>query len=270
MIKDLLKQYLKDLIKRPFYAIYERRLSRKAKTWSLPKHIGIIMDGNRRFARDSKWGKIIDGHEQGADKLREVLDWIYDFHIPVITVWSFSLDNFDRSLEEVEDLMKLIERRTKGVVHDEEVHKNKIKVRFIGQRDKLPQSLQDAIQHTEQVTGNYDQYVLNVAVAYGGREEIMDALRQYVKDNAKNGRNTEDVIDSMQAKDIESYLYTSGQPDPDLIIRTSGEVRLSGFLLWQSAYSEYYFCDTHWPIFRKIDLLRALRAYHVRQRRYGK
>jgi short-chain Z-isoprenyl diphosphate synthase len=199
-----------------------------------------------------------------------MLDWCFELNIPVVTVWGFSLDNFKRDDSEVNSLFELFERKTREMVTSRDLHDNQVRVRFIGRRDLLPESLQDAIREVECATGKYQKFVLNIALAYGGREEIADAFREYLNHEQRNGRSLEDAIEDFNPKVLERYLYTSGLPEPDLIIRTSGEVRLSGFMLWQSANSEYYFCDTHWPAFRKIDFLRALRSYDQRQRRFGR
>jgi short-chain Z-isoprenyl diphosphate synthase len=255
---------LSEVVQRPFYPIYERLLTASADTWRKPQHIGIIMDGNRRFARNLGASDVALGHRVGADKLREMLDWCFERNIPVVTVWGFSIDNFQRDGDEVNALFELFERKTREMVTSRDLHDNQVRVRFIGRRDLLPESLQDAIREVETVTGKYQRFILNIALAYGGREEIADAFRE------RNGRSLDDAIQEFTPKVLERYLYTSGLPEPDLIIRTSGEVRLSGFMLWQSANSEYYFCDTHWPAFRKIDFLRALRSYDLRQRRFGR
>jgi short-chain Z-isoprenyl diphosphate synthase len=267
---NLLWARAKNLIKRPFYSLYLHRLREEAHTWTLPRHIGIVMDGNRRFARNYGFQSAIEGHTRGAEKLHEVLDWCYDLGIPTVTVWCFSLDNFQRSAAEVEALFRLFETKTREIGRDREVHDNKIRVRYIGQIELLPESLQKEIREVEEATSGYDQYVLNIAMAYGGREEIIEAVRRYLEARRDEGESVEEIVDGLESAAIEPYLYTSGQPEPDLIIRTSGEVRLSGFLLWQSAYSEYYFCDTFWPAFREIDLLRAVRSFDQRQRRYGR
>jgi short-chain Z-isoprenyl diphosphate synthase len=261
---------LSELVQRPFYPIYERLLTASADTWRKPQHIGIIMDGNRRFARNLGAQNVAFGHQVGADKLREMLDWCFERNIPVVTVWGFSLDNFNRDDEEVQQLFELFERKTREMVTSPDLHDNQVRVRFIGRRHLFPESLQDAIREVENATGHYQRFVLNIALAYGGREEIADAFRDYLSHEQKNGRTLSDAITEFTPKVLERYLYTSGLPEPDLIIRTSGEVRLSGFMLWQSANSEYYFCDTHWPAFRKIDFLRALRSYDQRQRRFGR
>lgn len=261
---------LSDLVQRPFYPVYERFLTAAAETWRKPQHIGIIMDGNRRFARKLGASSVAFGHQMGADKLREMLDWCFERNIPVVTVWGFSLENFQRDSEEVAQLLELFERKTLEMVTSPDLHDNQVRVRFIGRRDLLPESLQEAIRKVEHATAHYDRFVLNIALAYGGREEIADAFRDYLTHAKKTGKSLDAVIDDFNPKALERYLYTSGLPEPDLIIRTSGEVRLSGFMLWQSANSEYYFCDTNWPAFRKIDFLRALRSYDQRQRRFGR
>ncbi len=261
---------VKSLIKWPFYVVYQRRLESKLDTWRLPEHIGLIMDGNRRFAREQRLGTVSAGHFRGAEKLWEVLNWCYDARVSTVTVWSMSLDNFKRSADEVQALFDLFEEKTRELSRHDEVHRKQVRVRFLGQMELLPENLQTAIRETEAVTSGYDRYRLNIAMAYGGREEIESAFRNYLLDAAALGKSLDEAADEFGGASIEPYLYTRGQPEPDLILRTSGEIRLSGFLLWQSTYSEYYFCDTHWPALRKIDLLRALRAYSGRQRRRGR
>jgi short-chain Z-isoprenyl diphosphate synthase len=259
-----------DVARAPFDRLYERWLESQAATWRMPRHIGIIMDGNRRFARALGVSDVSLGHRVGADKLREILDWFFEHDIPVVTVWGFSLDNFNRDTEEVRTLLELFEIKTREMLESPDVHDNHVRVRFIGRRDLLPASLQDAIAAIEHATASYDRFVLNIALAYGGREELSDAFRDYLVHERASGKSLDQAIESFHPKAIERYLYTSGLPEPDLIIRTSGEVRMSGFLMWQSAYSEYYFCDTNWPAFRKMDFLRALRSYDERQRRFGR
>jgi short-chain Z-isoprenyl diphosphate synthase len=259
-----------DAFSTPFYRMYERWLNAQATTWRMPKHIGIIMDGNRRFARMFGASDISYGHKLGADKLREMLDWCFEHQIAVVTVWGFSLDNFNRDSEEVRGLLKLFEQKTREMVDSPDLHDNQVRVRFIGRRDLLPQSLQDTMADVERATGHYQRFVLNIALAYGGREELADAFREYLVQQLRTGKDLEQAVEGFSHKAVERFLYTSGLPEPDLIIRTSGEVRMSGFLMWQSAYSEYYFCDTNWPAFRKIDFLRALRSYDDRQRRFGR
>ncbi len=261
---------LKGWIKAPFYTLYERRLSHQVADWKLPRHIGVIMDGNRRFARSAGLPSVSQGHLQGAEKLWDVLSWCYDTGVDTVTVWSFSLDNFNRDDKEVRSLLELFETKTRELAEHTEVHGKQVRVRYIGEIGLLPESLQDAIRTAEEATASYDRYRLNIAMAYGGREEITEAFRRFLRDRASTGDSIEEITNELDADTIGRYLYTSGQPEPDLILRTSGEIRLSGFLLWQSAYSEYYFSDANWPALRRIDFLRALRAYNDRQRRFGR
>lgn len=261
---------LSDSVQRPFYAVYERFLASRADSWRRPQHIGIVMDGNRRFARMLGASDVAYGHRLGADKLREMLDWCFEQEIPVVTVWGFSLDNFHRDSDEVRSLLKLFEIKTLEMVDSPDLHRNRVRVRFIGKLDLLPESLRNAIRKVESATAHYDGFVLNIALAYGGREEISDAFLEYLHQKERAGRNLADAIADFSPKALERYLYTSGLPEPDLLIRTSGEVRMSGFMLWQGAHSEYYFCDTNWPAFRRIDFLRALRSFDQRQRRFGR
>ena len=266
----LLWRLFKDLVKRPFYSFYLRRLRAKSRTWKHPRHVGMIMDGNRRFARQAGLASPIVGHRLGAEKLQEVFRWCRDSDIGVVTVWCFSLENFQRSASEVEELLRLFEDKTREMADGTHVHEHRVRVRYIGRLELLPDSLRHEIRRVEEATAGYRQLQLNIAMAYGGREEIADAFRQHIAERTAAGEPIAEVLENLDAHSIDSYLYTSGQPEPDLILRTSGEVRLSGFLLWQSAFSEFYFCDTNWPAFREIDFLRALRSYDERQRRFGR
>ncbi len=260
----------RELLLAPFYMVYRRQLEAQLPTWRIPNHIGIIMDGNRRYARGRNMASPLLGHLKGADKLEEVLNWCEEAGVTVVTVWMFSLDNFKRDPAEVSGLMALFERKFLELVTHPRIHRNQIRVRSLGQTEFLPDSVQNAIRDAEEATRHYTRRVLNVGVAYGGREEILDAFRLFLKDQEAQGRSLGEIAAMLRAEDIEPYLYTSHVPDPDLIIRTSGEIRLSGFLLWQSVYSEFYFCDSDWPDFRKIDFLRALRDYNHRKRRFGR
>ncbi len=264
------RQRAKELIKFPFYKLYERRLLADVGNWVLPQHIGIIMDGNRRFARELGFSTVSQGHLRGAEKLWDVLSWCYEVGVPVVTVWSFSLDNFERDTGEVEALLELFEEKTRELAEHEDVHSNQIRVSYLGEIERLPEGLQSAIREAESATESYDRYRLNIAMAYGGRQEITGAFKRCIRERLDSGTDIEKVLDELEPSAIQPYLYTSGQPEPDLILRTSGEIRLGGFLLWQSAYSEYYFCEANWPALRKIDLLRALRTYGGRERRLGR
>ena len=252
------------------YRLYERRLLAGIRQQSPPRHIGLILDGNRRFARQLGLADIIQGHERGAAKLEEALEWFEDLGIPMVTIWILSTENLMRPPEELEGLLSLIERKMRETAVDPKIHRRQVRIRAIGQLDLLPPSLQDAIRAAEEATADYENFVLNVAVGYGGRQEVVNAVRSLLRDWGGRGMSLGEIADRLTSDAIGEYLYTYDLPDPDLIIRTSGEVRLSGFLLWQSAYSEYYFCDAYWPAFRRIDLLRAIRNYQQRRRRFGR
>lgn len=240
------------------------RILKEIKKHATPHHLAIIMDGNRRAAR--QLGAIPTvGHMLGRDKLEEVLDWCLELDIRVLTVYAFSTENFNRDNEEVQLLMDLFEKNYRDLADDERVHQHKIKVQTIGRLDLLPEPVQEAARHAEERTKDHDQFHLNVAVAYGGREELIGAMRQI----ARKVQTNEMAPDDITADTVQQHLYTGDLPDPDLVLRTSGEERISNFLLWQAAYAELYFADVYWPDLRKKDFLRAIRSYQQRQRRYG-
>ena len=247
------------------YHQYERRLLHQVKSGTMPHHVAIIMDGNRRFAKEIGLGNTLDGHEKGREKLEEVLEWCLEVGVHILTVYAFSTENIKRPTEEIQHLMHLFAENFRRVGDDPRVHQNKIKISVFGDRELLPDDVQDAIRYAEDRTKDYDAYRFNLAVAYGGREEILGAIRDVVAD-ANAGKVTPGDINE---KFFSRRLYTADLPDPDLVLRTSGEERISNFLLWQLAYSELVFVDVYWPGFRKIDFLRALRSYQQRQRRYG-
>lgn len=247
------------------YSAYEKKLLREVRQGPVPKHIAIIMDGNRRFALGMGMDTA-DGHLKGRDKLEEVLEWGREVGIKILTVYAFSTENTNRSKDEVETLMKLFEENFYSLADDERVHKYGIRVQAIGDRTLLPKYLIKAITHAEDRTKKYNNYIFNIALAYGSRHEMLDAI----KGIAKDVRDNKLKIDDIDEKVFASKLYTGDMPDPDLILRTSGELRISNFLLWQLAYSELYFTDIFWPGFRKIDFLRAIRSFQLRRRRYGK
>jgi tritrans,polycis-undecaprenyl-diphosphate synthase [geranylgeranyl-diphosphate specific] len=249
------------------YKLYEKWLWYQVKDEKKPEHVAIILDGNRRWAAHKALISWI-GHRHGADKIDELMDWCIELEVKFITLYAFSTENFRRPPKEVEEIMKLIEEKLYSILENERIHENKIRVKAIGRVDLLPKSTQEVIQRVEDTTKMYDERFLNVAVAYGGRAEIVDATKK-IATKVKNGElKTEKINEKL----FEKYLYTAHMPkqDADLIIRTSGEERLSGFLSWQSAYSELCFVDVNWPEFRLIDLLRAVRTYQRRKRRFGK
>lgn len=233
----------------------------------MPNHIALILDGNRRWAISHGLPPWL-GHRKGADKVEELLNWCLELGIKTVTLYVFSTENFHRPKREVEELMKLFEECLERLLKDERIYKHEVKVKAIGRIHLLPPRIQELLKKVEEKTKNFDKFYLNIAIAYGGRAEITDAVRKIAYDVKMGKLKPEDINERI----IEHYLYTAHlpNPEPDLIIRTSGEERLSGFLLWQSAYSELCFLDVHWPDFRKIDLLRAIRTYQHRQRRFGR
>ncbi|HWP34181.1 MAG TPA: polyprenyl diphosphate synthase [Thermodesulfobacteriota bacterium] len=257
-------------MRRLLYRLYEARLQAQVARGEMPRHIGLILDGNRRYARQQGLRTIVEGHERGARKLEEVLGWLEALDIRMVTIWILSTENLSRDPEELNGLLTLIESKMRQIARDPRVHERRMRLRAIGQIERLPPSTREAIREAEAATRDYDAFFLNVAVGYGGRQEIVDAIKGLLRERAARGESLAEITERLSPEDIERHLYTYDLPDPDLIIRTSGEVRLSGFLLWQSAYSEYYFCDAYWPEFRRIDLLRAIRSYQQRQRRFGR
>jgi short-chain Z-isoprenyl diphosphate synthase len=269
-LAEVAVEQVKHHAKAAFYDLYLRKLQAELPSWQKPAHIGVVMDGNRRFAKAVGAASVVEGHHKGADKLDEVLGWCEEAGVRVVTVWGFSIDNFSRPTDEFNGLMSLFERKFLELVTDPRIHRDQIRVHSLGRVELLPEAVQHAIREAERATAHYERKVLNVGVAYGGREEIIDGFQSYLAAAERDGLSLREARERLSPASLSPHLYTSHVPDPDLIIRTSGEVRLSGFLLWQSAYSEFYFCDVHWPAFRKIDFLRALRAYHQRQRRFGR
>ncbi|MFO7618233.1 MAG: polyprenyl diphosphate synthase [Thermoplasmata archaeon] len=247
------------------YKQYEKRLLKEVLQLPPPKHVAIIMDGNRRFARELGLGPA-EGHKEGRNKLEEILNWGMEVGVKILTVYAFSSENLSRKKDEIDELMKLFEESFYKVADDKRVHKHRIRIRALGMIDILPEKVRKAIAHAEARTKDYDSYNLNLAIAYSGRAEIIQAIRE-IATKVKAG---EMEIAQIDEKTFSGYLYTKEFPDPDLILRTSGEVRVSNFLLWQLAYSELYFVDVYWPGFRKIDFLRAIRSYQQRARRFGK
>ena len=223
------------------------------------------MDGNRRYAEDL--GILPhEGHVKGKSTLENLSDWCRKLGIKHLTVYAFSLENFDRDEKELSPLMDLFEESFKNAGDDPRVHDNKVRVRAIGHREMLPNKVVKAIEYAESKTKDYEDFNYNLAVAYGGRQELVRSM-EMIAQKVKEGEIEPSEID---AKLISSSLYTSGLPDPDLILRTSGEERISNFLLWQIAYSELYFADVYWPDMRKIDFLRAIRSFQKRKRRLGR
>jgi tritrans,polycis-undecaprenyl-diphosphate synthase [geranylgeranyl-diphosphate specific] len=249
------------------YSIYSNKLEKEIKNENLPNHIAIILDGNRRWAKRSLVVKE-SGHFHGADTVEKLLDWCEELGIKIITLYVLSAENLARDDEELHYLYALIKERLEKLYNDPRIHRNKMRIKAIGRVELLPNSLKEILKKLEDITKDYDGHYLNIAIAYGGQNELVDAVKK-IATKIKDGSLT---IDSIDKEAIESSLYTSHLPQssPDMILRTSGEKRLSGFLIWQSAYSELVFMDIFWPEFRKIDLMRAIRTFQKRARRLGK
>ncbi len=242
---------------------YERRLAKRLPSDRLPHHVGVMIDGNRRWAA-AFGGGTAEGHRAGADRLLQFLGWCDEAGVRIVTVYLLSTDNLTRPPAELRPLMEIIENLAASIGST-----GRWRVHPIGSLDLLPAETARRLKEIEVATGNVDGLTVNIAVGYGGRRELADAVRSLLLEHADRGTSIEDLAEQLQVEHIAEHLYTRGQPDPDLVIRTSGEQRLSGFLLWQSAHAEFYFCEALWPDFRRVDFLRALRAYAARERRFG-
>jgi short-chain Z-isoprenyl diphosphate synthase len=247
------------------YSLYERRLRAQLVDRPIPRHVAIMIDGNRRWARAAGFDDVSQGHVMGARHIADLLDWCTETGVEHVTVWLLSTDNLRRPPDELEPLLQIIG----GVAHELSAPGKPWRVHAVGALDLLPAATAEALKEAEEKTAARTGLDVNVAVGYGGRREIADAVRSLLHEHAAAGTSIEELAEVIDVDHIAEHLYTKGQPDPDLVIRTSGEQRLSGFLLWQSVHSEFYFCDALWPDFRKVDFLRALRDYGARQRRYG-
>ena len=246
----------------PLYAAYARRLTRQLDASSVPRHVGVMLDGNRRWAK-ARGAGASEGHQAGADNIANLLSWCDEVGVEVVTLWLLSTDNLSRPASELEPLLRIIEETVRELVD------GGWRINPVGALDLLPAETARALKDAGEVTAGRDGLLVNVAVGYGGRREIADAVRSLLQAHATKGTTIEELAGILDVEHIAEHLYTAGQPDPDLVIRTSGEQRLGGFLLWQSAHSEFYFCEAYWPDFRRVDFLRAVRAYAERERRFG-
>jgi short-chain Z-isoprenyl diphosphate synthase len=250
---------LRDLV----YRVYARRLEASLSPADVPAHVGVILDGNRRWAR-ALGEDAATGHRRGADKIDEFLCWCEELGVEVVTLWLLSTDNLNRPRQEVDELLDIIVGVGRGLAAV-----GRWRVHPVGALDLLPGDTATALKEAEAATAGATGMVVNVAVGYGGRREITDAVRSLLQEHAARGTPIDELAQALDVEHISEHLYTRGQRDPDLVIRTSGEQRLSGFLLWQSAHSEFYFCEAYWPDFRRVDFLRAIRSYAARERRFG-
>jgi short-chain Z-isoprenyl diphosphate synthase len=248
----------------PLYGLYERRLAASLQPDQVPRHVGVILDGNRRWARDSGLSSAT-GHRRGADKISDLLQWSEDIGVEVVTLWLLSTDNLARDPAELGDLLRVIED-----VVGELAAERRWRIQAVGALDMLPDCTAAALKAAQDATVDVQGLHVNAAVGYGGRREIADAVRSFLRMHADAGSSLDELAEAFDVEHIAQHLYTKGQPDPELVIRTSGEQRLGGFLLWQSTHSEFYFCEAYWPDFRRVDFLRAVRAYSQRERRLGR
>ncbi|MBC7633467.1 isoprenyl transferase [Aeromicrobium sp.] len=245
------------------YGVYERRLARRLRPDRLPHHVGAIVDGNRRWAKGAG-ARFEDGYQAGADKISEFADWCDSLGVEIVTLWLLSTDNLQRDPAELDSILAAVEALMERLAEE-----GRWPISVIGNLDMLPAESAARMKHLADSTSGVGGMRVNICVGYGGRQELTDAMRSLLLDEATKGRSLGDVAATLEVDDIAEHLYTKGQPDPDLLIRTSGEQRLSGFLLWQSVHSEFYFSDALWPAFRRVDFLRAMRSYAARERRFG-
>lgn len=251
---------LRDLL----YSMYERHLQRILQHAPKPCHVAVILDGNRRWAR-ALGNSPSEGHRVGAQKIADFLEWTEEVGVEVVTLWMLSTDNLSRDEAELSELLEII---TSTV--DDLAEQQRWRIGIVGDLSIFPPEYAQRLKDAAASTQSLEALQVNVAVGYGGRRELVDAVREILLEADQAGKNLRQVAESLTDDDITAHLYTRGQPDPDLVIRTSGEQRLSGFMMWQSAHSEYYFCDAYWPDFRRVDYLRALRSYSQRERRHGR
>jgi short-chain Z-isoprenyl diphosphate synthase len=262
------RRLLAGLLLAPVYSYYTSRLRQEIESSTLPAHVAVILDGNRRWAGLSGLREPWAGHRAGADKLDELLGWCARLGIEQVTVWALSNENLERPPHELDALLRVVADKLEALAA---LHRDQsIRIRVVGRVQDLPENLRQSIKAVETATVKNDGLRLNIAVGYSGRDELVDASRALVHELATEGHSPGAMAERITAEALARHLYTAGDPDPDLIIRTSGEERLSGFLLWQGVHSELYFTDVYWPAFRELDFLRALRSYQQRQRRFGR
>ena len=251
------------------YRLYERRLMKQVGARPVPRHVGLILDGNRRHGEQHKLKDLIEIYTAGANKLDDLLAWCVELGIPALTLWVLSTDNLKRKPDEISGILTAVENKLNALAKAPQIHRQRIQVRAVGRVEILPVTTAAALRAAEAATNGYDGMMLRIAAAYSGRREITDAVQSLLREHLNGGKALQEVIDLVTPEALGRHLYSPTLPDPDLIIRTSGEIRLSGFMLWQSASSEFYFSEVNWPAFRKIDFLRAIRSFQGRMRRHG-
>ena len=253
----------------PAYAIYTRRLRAAVLAHPRPDHVAVIMDGNRRWAVAEGFG-VGAGHRRGAEKALELIDWCVDLGIGEVTLWALSIENLERSSEEVSTITDVAAEAIGALTSGKRRTNAPVELRVIGRRDLLPPGLAETVDQSATLSRADGAIRVTVAIAYSGRDELLEAFRATIREAVAAETPAAELADSITAETLAAHLYTHGSSDPDLIIRTSGEIRLSGFLPWQSVYSEYHFAEAYWPAFREIDFLRAIRTYQQRARRFGR
>ncbi len=265
-----LRRRLAPVLLAPLYRTYTTRLRREVRRAPPPNHVAVILDGNRRWASLAGLAEPGAGHRRGADKIDELLRWCADLRIGEVTVWALSNENLARSPAELSALHEILADKLAALSERAHRHAPRMRIRVFGRLGALPERLSETIQKVEADTANHEGLTLNVALGYSGRDELVDATRALIRSLATRGISTEEMADRVTSEALASHLYTAAHSDPDLIIRTSGEMRLSGFLPWQSAHSEFHFTDVYWPAFRELDFLRAVRTFQQRERRFGR
>jgi short-chain Z-isoprenyl diphosphate synthase len=261
--------FLRSALLAPVYAYYTARLRHGVRQRTLPHHVALIIDGNRRWAFWAGLDAPDAGHRHGADKIDELLHWCSSLGIPEVTVWALSGENLSRPAGELDPLVEVVGSKLEELAESARDPHRPLRIRVIGRTGQLPERLRESIAKAHEASAE-DGLRLNVAIGYSGRDELVDACRALVRDLAAEGLSTTEMAERVTHEALAGRLYTAGGPDPELIIRTSGELRMSGFLPWQSAHSEFYFTDVYWPAFRELDFLRAVRAYQQRERRFGR
>lgn len=259
------RKQLKRMLSPALYTAYESRVLVDLERVDIPRHVAVIIDGNRRWAREMGF-EVAHGHRKGGERLIDLVTWSEQIGVEVVTIWMLSNDNLsNRSTAELSPLMDVIVDVSRRFSEPQRTWR----VRVMGLLDLLPAKIAADLRTSEAATDGKSGITVNIAVGYGGREEIVEAMRAVLREAQQKGQSLSAIADQIDLADIENHLYTKGQPDPDLIIRTSGEQRLGGFMLWQGAKSEYYFSDVYWPDFRRVDFLRAIREFAYRNRRHG-
>jgi short-chain Z-isoprenyl diphosphate synthase len=265
-----LRRRLAPALLAPLYSVYTARLRRRVRRAPPPNHVAVILDGNRRWASLAGLPETGAGHQRGADKVDELLSWCADLSIGEVTVWALSNENLARSQAELSALHEIVADKLGALAERAGRQAPGMRIRVFGRLQGLPERLSETIERVEAETAGYEGLTLNVALGYSGRDELVDAMRALIRSLAAQGISAEELADHVGSEALAGHLYTADHSDPDLIIRTSGEMRLSGFLPWQSAHSEFYFTDVYWPAFRELDFLRAVRTFQQRERRFGR